>query len=57
MNITLMSPFMYMAHYDFVSTEAGRADLLSYGLNPDLLRIAVGTEPIEQIIAAFDEVL
>jgi cystathionine gamma-synthase len=57
MEITLMSPFMYMAHYDLVSEDTGRKDLNGYGINPDLVRISVGTEPIEQIIAAFDEAL
>ncbi|MCB1124213.1 MAG: PLP-dependent transferase, partial [Verrucomicrobiae bacterium] len=57
MDRTLMSPFMYMAHYDIVSREDGKDELRAYGLNPDLIRISVGTEPIEQIIAAFDEAL
>lgn len=57
MDRTLMSPFMYMAHYDIISKPTGRDELLEYGLNPDLIRISVGTEPIEQIIAAFDEAL
>lgn len=57
MEITLMSPFMYMAHYDLVSQAQGREDLNAYGINPDLVRISVGTEPIEQIIAAFGEAL
>jgi len=57
MDISLMSPFMYMAHYDIISKETGRDELLAYGLNPDLIRISVGTEPIEQIIQAFNEAL
>ncbi|MCZ6674670.1 MAG: PLP-dependent transferase [Verrucomicrobia bacterium] len=57
MDLTLMSPYMYMAHYDMVSEKSGREELLSYGLNADLIRISVGTEPIEQIIQAFEEVL
>lgn len=57
MERTLMSPFMYMAHYDIVSREDGKDELRAYGINPDLIRISVGTEPIEQIIAAFDEAL
>ena len=54
---TLICPYMYMAHYDIVSDPAGREDLKDYGINPDLVRISVGVEPIEQIIDAFDEVL
>ncbi len=57
MDRTLMSPFMYMAHYDIISSSTGRDQLLEYGLNPDLIRISVGTESIDQIIAAFDEAL
>lgn len=57
MDLTLMSPFMYMAHYDLVSEKSGQKDLKSYGINPDLIRISVGTEPIEQIIEAFEEAL
>ena len=57
MDLTLMSPFMYMAHYDIISSDTGRDELLAYGINPDLIRISVGTEPIEEIIAAFDEAL
>lgn len=57
MDRSLMSPFMYMAHYDIISSPTGRDELLEYGLNPDLIRISVGTEPIDQIIAAFDEAL
>ena len=57
MDISLMSPYMYMAHYDIISKETGRDELLAYGINPDLIRISVGTEPIDQIIQAFDEAL
>jgi cystathionine gamma-synthase len=57
MELTIMSPFMYMAHYDIVSSDTGPDELRAYGINPDLIRISVGTEPIEQIIAAFDEAL
>lgn len=57
MDITLMSPFMYMAHYDIISSDTGREELMAYGINPDLIRISVGTEPIEEIISAFDEAL
>jgi len=57
MELTLMSPFMYMAHYDIVSADTGRDELMAYGINADLIRISVGTEPIEEIIAAFDEAL
>jgi cystathionine gamma-synthase len=57
MRTTLICPFMYLAHYDLVTTEAGRAGLAANGLDPDLLRLCVGTEPADDIIAALDEAL
>lgn len=57
MTTTLISPFMYLAHYDLVTSEAGRAELSAHGLSPDLLRLSVGTEPAEEIIAALAEAL
>ena len=57
MRTTLICPFMYLAHYDMVSSEAGRAELRRHGLDPDLLRLCVGTEPAEEIIAALREAL
>jgi len=52
MTTTLISPFIYLAHYDLVASEAGCAELAAHGLSPDLLRLSVGTEPVEDIIAA-----
>lgn len=52
MKTTLICPFMYLAHYDLVTTPAGRAELESSGLDPDLLRLSIGVEPVEDIIAA-----
>ncbi|MEM9227590.1 MAG: PLP-dependent transferase [Verrucomicrobiota bacterium] len=49
---TMMCPFMYLAHYDLVSTSEGRSNLNDRGLDPDLLRLSVGTEPIEDIVSA-----
>jgi cystathionine gamma-synthase len=57
MTTTLLCPFMYLAHYDLVSTAAGRAELTACRLDPDLLRLSVGTEPVEEIIAALAEAL
>ncbi len=57
MTTTLICPFMYLAHYDLVSTAAGRAELAASGLNPDLLRLSLGTEPVADIIAALAEAL
>ncbi len=57
MRTTLICPFMYLAHYDLVTSEAGRAELARNGLDPDLLRLCVGTEPAGDIIGALDEAL
>jgi cystathionine gamma-synthase len=48
---------MYLAHYDLVTTPAGRAELAANGIDPDLLRLSIGTEPAEDIIAALAEAL
>ncbi|MGH7943974.1 MAG: PLP-dependent transferase [Opitutaceae bacterium] len=57
MKTTLICPFMYLAHYDLVTTPAGLAELAASKLDPDLLRLCCGTEPSEDIIAALDEAL
>ena len=54
---TLAAPFLWLAHYDEVTTETGRAGIRAAGLDPDLLRISVGAEPVEEIWAAFAEAL
>jgi cystathionine gamma-synthase len=57
MKTTLICPFMYLAHYDLVTTPAGLAELAASKLDPDLLRLCVGLEPVEEIIAALAEAL
>jgi cystathionine gamma-synthase len=57
MTTTLICPFMYLAHYDLVTTPAGLAELAASRLDPDLLRLCVGTEPAEDIIATLAEAL
>lgn len=54
---TLLCPFVYLAHYDLVTSASGREFLKSVGICPELIRISVGTEPIESIIAAFERAL
>ncbi|MGK0176686.1 MAG: cystathionine gamma-synthase [Lentimonas sp.] len=54
---TLLSPFMYLAHYDLVTQEQGRSFLKEVGLTHDLIRISVGIEPYEEIEAVFAEAL
>jgi cystathionine beta-lyase/cystathionine gamma-synthase len=40
-----------------VTTPEGRAGIRRAGLDPDLLRVSVGLEPIEDIWAAFEQAL
>ena len=51
---TLAAPFLWLAHFDEVTNEQGRAHIRAAGLDPDLLRISVGLEPVEEIWAAFE---
>jgi cystathionine gamma-synthase len=48
---TIMSPFVYLAHYQLVRCAAGRRRLYARGLNPYLVRISVGLEPEADTIA------
>ena len=57
MKTTLICPFMYLAHYDLVTTPAGLAELAASQLDPGLLRLCVGTEPVDDIIATLAEAL
>ena len=57
LRFTLAAPFLWLAHFEQVTTEAGRAELRAAGLDPDLLRVSVGAEPVEEIWAAFEAAL
>lgn len=57
MRNSLICPFIYLAHYDLVTSDDGRAVLAAHGLSPDLLRLSVGCEPADEIIAALREAL
>ena len=57
MKTTLICPFMYLAHYDLVTTPAGLAELAASKLDPDLLRLCVGCEDADDIIATLSEAL
>lgn len=54
---TLAMPYVYLAHYNYLKSEKGLSKLEELGINPNLLRISVGIEPIEDIIKAFQLVL
>jgi len=57
MRRSLISPFLYIAHYDLVKNAAGRAELAACGLDPELLRLSIGTEPVDDIIGTLAEAL
>ncbi len=54
---TIASPFLWLAHFDQVISPEGRASVRAAGLDPDLLRISVGLEPVEEIWTAFEAAL
>lgn len=54
---TMVCPFMYLAHYDLVTSEEGRSLLKKNNINGELLRISVGTEPTDALIEIFTEAL
>lgn len=51
-HFTMMCPFMFLAHYDLAANEEGRAWLKGVGIDPDLIRLSVGAEPLADIRAA-----
>jgi cystathionine gamma-synthase len=54
---TIASPFLWLAHFDEVTSPEGRASIRAAGLDPDLLRISVGLESVEEIWSAFASAL
>ena len=54
---TLAAPFLWLAHFEEVTSEEGRAHIRAAGLDPDLLRISVGLEPVDEIWNAFEVAL
>lgn len=54
---TLLSPYMYLAHYDTVSKPEGRKFLEACGLSPELIRLSIGSEPADEICDRLDRAL
>lgn len=54
MATTLLCPYTYLAHYDLLPRAGGSdgAELRRAGLSPELLRLSVGAEPVEEILGA-----
>jgi len=57
LEFTLISPYLWLAHFDEVTTEVGRNEIRSSGLDPDLLRISIGLEPVEEIWSMLENAL
>lgn len=57
LQFTLLCPFLYLAHYDLVKSPQGRQRLQQAGIPPELVRLSVGMEPVEEIIGALAEAL
>ena len=53
---TLVMPYVYLAHYDLIKSEEGIKTLHEKGMNPNILRVSVGVEDIEEIIRVFNSV-
>jgi cystathionine gamma-synthase len=57
MSTTLVCPYVYLAHYDLLPGRSDGEELRRAGLAPELLRLSVGAEPVEEIIAALGRAL
>jgi cystathionine gamma-synthase len=57
LEFTLVSPYLWLAHFDEVTTELGRKEIKTAGLDPDLLRISIGLEPVEEIWSMLESAL
>ncbi len=54
LGFTLLAPFLWLSHFEQVTSERGRAELRSAGLDPDLVRLSVGAEDPEILERALD---
>jgi cystathionine gamma-synthase len=50
-------PYVYLAHYSMIQSESGRSKLAGAGISPNLLRLSVGLEPVDQIIGTLKKAL
>lgn len=54
---TLLCPYIYLAHYDKLTSHKGREALKMAGLSPELCRLSVGLEDPEMIKEVLSEAL
>lgn len=55
-DFTIAMPYVYLAHYEYLKTDAGKQKLLSLGINSNLLRLSIGVESVEYIISDFETI-
>lgn len=56
-SFTFAVPFLYLVYFDLATTDAGRAYLRSQGVDPDIIRVSVGAEPVDELLSIFREAL
>jgi cystathionine gamma-synthase len=54
---SLAMPYIYLAHYELIRSAEGRKKLADINIHPELLRISVGTEDIEELVKVFTEIV
>ena len=54
---TLVCAYMYVAHYDILNTPEGQRLMTEADINPGLVRLSIGVEPVDDLIRIFDEAL
>lgn len=54
---SLCCPYVYLAHYEMIKSPKGRAELMAAGISPEILRLSIGLEPVEDIKTVLDEAL
>ncbi len=54
---SLVCPYLYLAHYDLIRTEQGRQYMHNAGVHPEMVRLSIGTEPVDEIIQVLEEAL
>ena len=54
---TLVCAYMYVAHYDILGTAEGQRLMKEADIDPGLVRLSIGVEPVDDLIRIFDEAL
>ncbi len=54
---SICCPYVYLAHYSLIHCPKGKRQLEKAGISPQLLRLSIGLEPVDEIIAVLAEAL